>query len=156
MITDEEIFEIIDGIASENLLAKHTSLFEISQEYRNRFEEILKIETILSTLKIESPSLDFTSKVMGKFAVAQSLVCAKNLIKIPFYFLGFLIFIVAIISIFVLKSTQNVDSNYDIGIGFNFANNLILKQTLLIVNGIIFLLILDKLIIKKYFQSRFG
>lgn len=156
MITDEEIFDIIDGEANQNLLAKHNELIAVSQEYKIRFDEFEKIEAMFSTLKIESPSNQFTDNIMGKLSVEKSPVYAKKLLKIPFYFLGFLIFLMAILVIFALKLNYNSNSKYDFSFGIKPNNFFIFKQILLIINGLVFLLVLDKWVIKKYFQRKFS
>jgi hypothetical protein len=156
MITDEEIFDIIDGLANENLLAKHKELIEVSQEYKIRFKEFEKMESMLSSLKIELPSSEFTNNLMEKIALAHQPVYTKKLLKVPFYFLGFLIFLVGLIVFVALKYNSNMDSNYDFSFGINPKNFIIFKQILLIINGLIFLLVMDKWILKKYFQTRFS
>ena len=72
MLTDEQIFDILDGCASKDILSQHQNLLSESVEYKAYFEELEAVHFDLADLKIEKPSPKFTENLLANIAYAPT------------------------------------------------------------------------------------
>ena len=70
MLTDEQIFDILDACASEEILIHHQSLLSKSTEYKAYFEDLEALHFDLATLPIEKPAAQFTNNILANIAYA--------------------------------------------------------------------------------------
>ncbi len=146
-LSDEQIFDILDGFAEVEIQQKHRDLLQNSIEYRQYFDEIQALHLQLSDLTIEQPSAEFTKNVIGQVAFKKANNWSlKWILGLGISMIGLIIMIIA----FSFNTT--LPSEYQ------FITNLFLNQyflnIILLVNGISLLLLFDKKILKPYFERR--
>jgi hypothetical protein len=148
-ITDEEIFDILDGLAENDVIKKHVFCLEHSQEYVRKFNYIANIHGILSEQPILELSPKFTSNLIGKLSINKK---EKSFVTFPLYaMLGILIMmlIFSYLIVIIANKTNYVPT-------FNYNISQFTKQMLLIMNGLLILWIFDKTILKKIMINTFN
>lgn len=169
MFTDEQIFDIIDGCANQELLLNHASLLENSSEYKTYFEELESLHLELSTLSIEMPSAQFTENILSKLNfefenAAVPLIKRKSWSnQLIYIFVGIIASVLAVLTIGLLSDFQLNPSTtkvpYFIIIHESllslmlFLENDFLKIAI-IINLTVLLIIFDKKVLKPYFIDR--
>lgn len=158
MLTDEQIFDILDGCASKEILTQHQSLLSKSAEYKTFFEDFEAIHLNLLALPIEKPSAQFTENLLANIAYAP-LKKKSFSSQLTWIFLALMsIFFLATISLALFYF-----SNSNSAIEIPKVNNLkvintfsteIFVKVLILVNLIILLAIFDKKILKPYFLNK--
>lgn len=152
-ITEEQIWEIIDGEASPQILAKHEILLKQDDAYRLEFESCSVLQNQLLQLDLEVPSMRFSENVLDNVLPKTELKPDRT----PLYFIfsiGSLALVGSIFAIFYsnTSSQNNLPINTE-GVASILSNPLILN-TFWIVNVLLFFIILDKKVFKPYFQKR--
>jgi hypothetical protein len=152
-ITEEQIWEIIDGEASPETLAKHEILLKQDGAYRLEFETCSALQNQLLQLDLEVPSMRFSENVLDNVLPKTELKPDRT----PLYFIlsiGSLALVGSIIAIFYnnASSQNNLPINTE-GVASILSNPLILN-TFWIVNVLLFFIILDKKVFKPFFQKR--
>jgi hypothetical protein len=146
-LSDDQIFDILDGMADSETQQKHQDLWQSSVEYRRHFEEIQALHLQLSSLSVEEPSAEFTKNVLGQVAFKQATDWSIQWIwGLGLTCLGFMILMVALLSQPTLRADYQlikISSFYQY-----FA------QAIVAVNAILLLLLLDKKFLKPYFENR--
>lgn len=169
MLTDEQIFDIIDGCANQELLLNHASLLENSSEYKTYFEELESLHLELSTLSIEKPSAQFTENVLSKLNfefenAAVPLIKRKSWSnQLIYIFIGIIASVLAILTIGLLSDVQLNPSTTKVpymSIINDCLSSLILflkndfLRIAIIINLIVLLMIFDKKVLKPFFINR--
>ena len=153
-VTEEQIWEIIDGEASPEILAKHAILLEQDDAYRLKFESHLAFQNQLLHLDLEMPSMRFGENVLDHVLPKSEVKKDRN----PLYFvlsMGFLTLSSLILFLCVSdNSSQSVLPQNTEGSMIAFMSNPMVFNILLITNAFLFFIILDKKIFKPYFQKR--
>lgn len=152
-VTEEQIWEIIDGEASPEILAKHETLLKQDDAYRLEFETCSALQNQLLQLDLEVPSMRFSENVLDNVLPKTEL----KLDRTPLYFIltiGSLAFVGSIIAVFYSNTSylNNLPINTE-GVASILSNPLILN-TFWIVNILLFFIILDKKVFKPFFQKR--
>lgn len=169
MLTDEQIFDIIDGCANQELLLKHTYLLENSSEYKSYFEELKSLHLELSSMKIETPSAQFTENILSNLSfefekVAVPVFKRKSWSnQLIYIFIGIMASILTVATIYIFSDFEPSTSATEIPrlVMFNnwlatltfFLKNDFMKMAIA-VNLMILLLIFDKKVLKPYFINR--
>ena len=63
-LTEEQIWEVIDGVASPDILLQHEQLLQTNKDYKTHFEQFTALQAQLLTLELEVPSMRFTQNVL--------------------------------------------------------------------------------------------
>lgn len=71
ILTEEEIFEVLDGVASAQVQTRHEVLMERHTEYRVYFESLQTLHESLLKMPLESPSMSFERNLMAKVAYSK-------------------------------------------------------------------------------------
>lgn len=158
MLTDEQIFDVLDGCASKELLAHHQNLLSESAEYKTYFKELETLHFDLIDLPIEKPSAQFTENLLATVAFAP--VRKKSWSnQLTWMFLALMsVFFVATISL-TLFYFSNSNSAIEIPrvnhleVVNNFSAD-ILVQLMVLVNLVVLLAIFDKKVLKPYFLNK--
>lgn len=162
MLTDEQIFDILDGQASEETLQAHQDLMLNSLVYQQYYKELEAIHLDLADMPLERTSANFTENVLA--AVLQEkpvLVLAKRKAwagKPLFVFFGIMIslFVVTIISLLLYSSPAEmiqIPTNL-IPKGFKDFRTQDFTKVAVLANLIILLVLFDKRVLRPYFKHR--
>lgn len=162
MLTDEQIFNILDGCADAELLEEHVHLMVHSLNYKQYFKELQSIHLDLAAMPLEHTSADFTENVLAAIPAEKPvLVLVRKRMwssKLTFVFFGTMIAVLLIaisIAIFYQPSTEMTVEQ----------PNIILKELngflaqhftklAVLLNLIVILVIFDKKVLKPYFKHR--
>lgn len=169
MLTDEQIFDIIDGYANQELLRHHANLLENSSEYKTYFEELESLHLELSALKIEKPSTQFTENILSKLSfefekTAVPLIKRKSWSnQLIYIFVGIIASVLAVLTIGLLSDFQLNPSTTKVPY-IRIINDSLLSLMLflkndflkiaVVINLIVLLMIFDKKVLKPYFINR--
>lgn len=159
MLTDEQIFDILDGCATKEILTQHRNLLSVSAEYKTYFEDLEAIHLDLLALPIETPSTQFTENLLVNIAYAQVKKKSWSSSQLTWIFLTIMsVFFVGTISL-ALYYFSNSNSAIEIPKvnNLNVINTFsteILVKVLILVNLIVLLAIFDKKILKPYFLNK--
>lgn len=152
MLNEEQIFDILDGVASEELLRNHQELLVNSTKYRVFFDEIKAFHLQLSDLGLEQPSKEFTQNIISKlnFVKVSRNAWAKKWIFA--YAASILLSLVAILSL-LMGANQEVSASVfgnfsKVFVGESFVD------TIVIANLLVFLVVFDRRVLKPYFKNR--
>jgi hypothetical protein len=158
MLTDEQIFDILDGCATKEILTQHRNLLSVSAEYKTYFEDLEAINLDLLALPIEKPSIQFTENLLVNIAYAQVKKKSWSS-QLTWIFLTIMsVFFVGTISLALFYF-----SNSNSAIEIPKVNNLnvintfsteILVKVLILVNLIVLLAIFDKKVLKPFFLNK--
>jgi len=162
MLTDEQIFDILDGHANPEVLQAHQALMLNSLTYQQYFKELEAIHLDLVDMSLERTSVNFTENVLA--AVVQEkpvLVPVKRKAwsgKLLFVFFGIMIslFIVTIISLLSYSSPVEMIQIRPNLIPKGFKDFLIqdFTKVAVLANLIILLVLFDKRVLRPYFKHR--
>ena len=158
MLTDEQIFDILDGCTTKEILTQHRNLLSVSAEYKTYFEDLEAINLDLLALPIEKPSVQFTEILLANIDYAP-LKNKSWSSQLTWIFLTIMsVFFVGTISLALFYF-----SNSNSAIEIPKVNNLnvintfsteILVKVLILVNLIVLLAIFDKKVLKPFFLNK--
>lgn len=158
MLTDEQIFDILDGCASKEILTQHQNLLSKSAEYKISFEDLEAVHFDLVALPIEKPSAQFTENLLANIAYAPVKKKSWSSQLTWIFFALMSVFFVATISI-TLFYFSNSNSAIEIPrinhleVVNTFSTDMLVKIFLL-GNLIVLLAIFDKKVLKPYFLNK--
>ena len=151
---DEDIFDILDGIASEETIRQHNKMLLESADYQALFSEYVHSHALLTDTSIEKTAFNFTDKLIDRWEVSQEVVLVRKSNKLPIYFLIGMSISVILLIILVLpiinQSTIQIDFNKPLRI----LQNKLFTRFFLIINVLVALFFIDKRILKPYFERR--
>ena len=153
-LSDDELFEILDGAATEELKQRHQHWMITDASYEEYFAELTQMHLDLSALPLESPSLAFENKLMHQWNRVQAHRKSPILLKwLPFIFTG-LMLALTLIGLLIMQdipvSNPNVVQLQGLMKGFDFSA---IQQLLLPVNAILLLLVIER-IARKYVRHK--
>ena len=152
-LTEEQIWEIIDGDASPELIKIHEALLKENDAYCSEFNECLSLEKQLVKLDLEMPSMRFAENVLDK-VLPQTVVKTD---RTPLYFLIFTASIAVIgFIIMTMGGNDNAANNLFVNTegATSILSNPVITSSFWIVNALLFFIILDKKVFKPFFQKR--
>ncbi|MEA5405077.1 hypothetical protein VB776_19235 [Arcicella sp. DC2W] len=152
---DEEIFDILDGIASEETIIRHQNLLLSDEAYRSLFQEYAETHALLVAMPVEKTAVNFTDKLMDKWELAQVEVLERKTSKLPFYFLigAGIVLVLSLMVVFSLSSPSTMKVNLNPVL--NILQNKFFINGLLTINTLVLLKFIDKKFLKPYFEKRF-
>lgn len=162
MLTDEQIFDILDGQASKEILQAHKDLMLNSLTYQRYFKELEAMHFDLADMPLEHTSSNFTENVLASIVQEKSVsVIVKRKAwagKLLFVFFGIMIslFIVTIISLLSYSSPVEMIQIRPNLIPKGFKDFLTqdFTKVAVLANLIILLVLFDKRVLRPYFKHR--
>ena len=151
-LSEEQIWEIIDGIAEPEVLVLHEKLMLEDESYQKEFQKSAFLQTQLLKLDLDMPSMRFTENVMGKVLPQPKTQASAD--RSPYFFITIMVILgaitVSLMNISDSAASQGVNTE---GVTSALFNPLFLNIFLL-TNTVLFFVILDKKILKPYFLKR--
>ena len=153
---DEDIFDILDGIASEETIRQHHKMLLESADYQLLFSEYTHTHTLLMDTSMEKTAFNFTDKLIDRWEVSQEVVVVRQTSKLPIYFLigGAIMLTILLILTFPMISQSNIQM--DLSKPLRILQDKIIIRSVLIINVLLVLFLIDKRFLKPYFQRRMG
>jgi hypothetical protein len=162
MLTDEQIFDILDGRADAETLQQHTPLLANSLAYQQYFKELEAIHIDLAAMPLEHTSAHFTENVLAAIPVEKPiLVLIKKKAwssKLIYIFIGTLAAILLttiIIVVFYQPSSETIVEQPNII--FEELSSFMAQHFTkvgILLNLIVMLVIFDRKVLRPYFQQR--
>ena len=158
MLTDEQIFDILDGCATKEILSHHRNLLSVSAEYKTYFEDLEAINLDLLALPIETPSTQFTEILLANIDYAP-LKNKSWSSQLTWIFLTIMsVFFVGTISLALfyfsnLNSAIEIPKVNNLNVINTFSTEILVK-VLILVNLIVLLAIFDKKVLKPFFLNK--
>jgi hypothetical protein len=149
---DEDIFDILDGIASEETIRQHKILLSESADYQILFKEYAHTHALLMDTSLEKTAFNFTDKLIDRWEVSQEVVAVKKSYKLPIYFLTAMTLVVVLILIIALPSMSQNDIPFDVNKYTGILQNKLLTRFFLIINVLVALFFIDRKFLKPYFS----
>ncbi len=161
-ITDEILLDYIDGLLPEKEVEQIDAVLEKDTQLRLRIKELKFTDNVL-TGSLDNPSNNFTDLVWGRIAGNSS---SKK------FSINSLVIVIAAMLTVVLGSYFITDSMMELNVNWRFENiggyltipeelnikegiNLkLISQILLYATSFLILLLLDRIVLRPYFQKR--
>ncbi len=153
---DEDIFDILDGIASEETMRQHKKLLSESADYQILFNEYAHTHALLMDTSMEKTAFNFTDKLIDRWEVSQQVVVVRKSYKLPIYFLVAMSVMVILLIISVLPIINQSTVQMDLSKPLRILQDKLFTQFFLIINVLVTLFFIDKRILKPYFEKQFG
>jgi hypothetical protein len=158
MLTDEQIFDVLDGIATTEMQQQHKHLLANSTEYKTYFQEIQALHLDLENLPIEQPSAQFTENILAQIQFEHHVVKKKSWSsQLTYIFFGVMasvslaMIVFAFVYIFSTNTTIDAPANHWFATTNVFLTDTFVKIAI-IANLIALLVIFDKKVLKPYFR----
>ena len=161
---EEKLLDYIDGLLSREESVRIEKIIHTDDLVKRRFDELIEADRILRRTSVQQPSLQFTQKVLDRLndQPEKSSVSIKKSI----YLLVGIIVTIAISTLLVAAGAFDGTTNLDLNTVV--IQNDYIKQTLpsiqfdgktvvniiIVLNIIIAFIVLDRTILKPWFQRR--
>lgn len=158
LLTDEEIFDLLDGTATNDLRQRHEQLMVLDENYRLYFQQLRKLHEDIASLAIESPSLAFENKVISQWENLQpNYQIVMPLKWLPFMVSGLLICLVTIgmVILWQFQPLNEATAQNGFERWLNSIDLTLVQDLLLLSNSLLLLLVLERLF-KKWWLRRLG
>jgi hypothetical protein len=153
---DEDIFDILDGIASEETIRQHNKILSESADYQILFSEYARTHDLLTHTTVEKTAYNFTDKLIDKWELSQEVVMVRQSSKLPIYFLIGMAIMVILLIISVLPIINQSTIQLDLSKPLSILQDKLFTRFFLIINALVALFFIDKRILKPYFEGKFG
>ncbi len=153
---DEDIFDILDGIASEETIRQHHKILSESADYQILFDEYAHTHALLIDTAVEKTAINFTDKLMNKWELSQEVVMIRKPSKLPIYFLIGMSIIVILLIISVLPFITQSTIQLDLSKPLSILQNKLFTRFFLIINVLVALFFIDRQFLKPYFEGKIG
>lgn len=157
-LTEEHIWDILDGEACSEMRAKHEAQLLADDSYRTTFVQCEQLHRQLLNLPLESPSMRFNENLMERLSPER--LTAPKIDRLPLFF-GIFFTILSILSGILIVSQSNLaSSSVEKGLTtegvVSLLSNPLFIQGFMLINIVLFFAILDMKILKPYFDNREG
>ena len=153
---DEDIFDILDGIASEETIRQHHKMLSESVDYQTLFAEYAHTHNLLIDTSIEKTAINFTDNLIDKWEFSQAVAIEKKSSKLPIYFMIGMSIVVILLIISVLPVINQSTIQLDLSKPLNILQDKLFTRFFLIINVLVALFFIDKRFLKPYFEGRIG
>lgn len=153
---DEDIFDILDGIASDEIIRQHHKMLTESADYQVLFGEYAQTHALLMDTSMEKTAFNFTDKLIDRWEVSQEIVVVRKSNKLPIYFLIGMSIIGILLIILVLPIIGQSTIQIDVLKPLRILQDKILVRSILIINVLVALFLIDKRFLKPYFHRKMG
>ncbi|MBA4852443.1 hypothetical protein [Emticicia sp. BO119] len=162
MLTDEQIFDILDGVADAEVLQQHIHLLADSVSYQQYFNELATIHFELAEMPLEKPSLNFTANVLEMLSNEEpAFVLAKKKAwsaKWTYGFIGTMLVVLLttiLVAIFYQPTVViTVEQPNEVLEFINGFMTSYFTQIAILLNLIILLVLFDRKVLQPYFKHR--
>jgi hypothetical protein len=162
MLTDEQIFDILDGCASAELLLEHAQLMTKSLEYKQYFKELEAIHFDLAELPLEVTSASFTEKILAGLPEEKPIMMVVKRKtwtgKLTYGFVGSIVVMFLVTVWFAIKyQTSSVAPVEQTTLVNNYLNEFqtdVFVKIAVLLNLIILLAVFDRRVLRPYFSHR--
>lgn len=151
---DEDIFDILDGIASEETMRQHNILRSESTDYQTLFNEYARTHALLMDTSMEKTAFNFSDKLIERWELSQEFVVVKKSYKLPLYFLAAMSVLVILLIISVLPIINQSTVQLDLSKPLRILQDGLFTRFFLIINVLVGLFFIDRRILKPYFEGR--
>lgn len=154
-LSEEQMWEVIDGMATPEIMNQHETLMGESQEYKEEFEKYNFLNEQLLKLDLEMPSMRFTENVLDNVLSLKSGVKRKDRTPLIYMILTGTFSILMMLMVWP-NSTNKISSDLKVNTEgvTTILSNPILTYTFIILNIILLFIIIDKKVLKPYFDKR--
>ena len=153
---DEDIFDILDGIASEETMLQHKKLLSESADYQILFAEFAHTHALLTDTAVEKTAFNFTDKLIDKWELSQEVVVERKSSKLPIYFLIGMSILVILLIISVVPLINQSSVQLDLSKPLSILQNKLFTRFFLVINVLVALFFIDKKVLKPYFDGKFS
>ena len=154
-ISEEQMWEVIDGLATPDIMQQHEKLMLQSPEYKAEFQKYAFMDEQLLKLDLEVPSMRFTENVLDNVLSLKKATPRTD--KTPLFFMLFMGALSALV-VWMIFSTPTTSTMPALTVNTegvtSILSNPIWAYGFLIFNIILFFVILDKKVLKPYFDKR--
>lgn len=162
MLTDEQIFDILDGCADAGTLQQHMHLLATSMVYQQYFKGLEAIHTDLAGMPLEQPSANFTNNILAALPAEKPVfvLVKKKTWSTKFMYgffgtmLGVLIATIVIAIIYQPSSETTIKLPTQVVGLFNGFMTSYFIQIAILLNLIVMLVVFDRKILRPYFNQR--
>ena len=151
---DEDIFDILDDIASEEIMLQHKKLLSESTDYQILFDKYAHTHALLTDTSMEKTTFNFTDKLIDKWELSQEVVVIKQSSKLPIYFLIGMMILVILLIVLALPMMTASTISLDLSKPLSILQNKLFTRIFLIINALVALFFIDRTILKPYFERR--
>ena len=151
---DEDIFDILDGIASEETTRQHHKMLSESADYRTLFAGYAHTHALLIDTSMEKTAFNFTDKLIDRWKVSQEVVVVKKSSKLPIYFLIGMSIVGILLIILVLPLINQSSIQIDLSKPLSILQDKLFTRFFLIINVLVALFFIDKRFLKPYFNGK--
>ena len=153
---DEDIFDVLDGIASEETIRLHKKMLAESVDYQALFQEYAHTHTLLMDVSVEKITSNFTDKLIDRWELSQEVLVVRKSYKLPIYFLVAMSVMAILLVSIILPMNNNQAIKVDLSGVITFFQSKLITRSLFFINALMLFYFLDKRVLKPYFQKRFG
>jgi hypothetical protein len=154
-LTEEQIWEILDGESTPEMHVQHEAQLLTDAAYRTTFVQCEQLHRQLLSLPLESPSMRFDQNLMERLAPTQRT--APKTDRLPFIFLTIFSILSGLLAILVFSKgnlAQSPVSGLNTEGVVSLLSNPIFVQAFMLLNLVLFFAVLDKKVLKPYFENR--
>ena len=151
---DEDIFDIIDGIASEETIRQHHRMLSESVDYQTLFAEYAHTHALLTDTSMKKTAINFTDKLIDKWELSQEVVMVRQSSKLPIYFLIGMSILVVLLIISALPMITQSTIQLDLSKPLSILQDKLFTRFFLIINVLVALFFIDKWVLKPFFEGR--
>lgn len=154
-LSEEQMWEVIDGLATPDVMLQHEKLMLESPEYKAEFRKYAFMDEQLLKLDLEMPSMRFTENVLDNvLSLKKATPRADRTPLIFMLFMGTL----SLLVVWMFLPTASAPTTPAITVNTegvtSILSNPMWAYGFLIFNIILFFVILDKKVLKPYFDKR--
>lgn len=158
-MTEEQIWDILDGNALPEVQKEHAQLLQTDAEYRAHFATYASLHDQLCNLELDAPSMRFEQNLMER--LQPSVARKRSVDRLPLFFLVFMSALVVIISVLMSKTSMPVsepvlpvlESVPTEGV-ISWLSNPAFFYGFILCNIVLFFVVLDKKVFKMFFEKR--
>jgi hypothetical protein len=155
VLTEEHIWEILDGEASPEMLVQHEAQLLTDETYRTAFVQCTQLHRQLLSLPLEAPSMRFTENLMERLTPEKRV--EPKIDRLPAIFLTIFSGLSGLLAA-LLVLTGSAASTTEQGLNtegvVSMLSNPLFVQGFVILNIVLFFIVLDKKVLKPYFDNR--
>jgi hypothetical protein len=152
-LTEEHIWDILDGEASSDMRAQHEAQLLVDESYRTTFVQCEQLHRQLLNLPLESPSMRFTENLMERLAPERRILPKTD--RLPLIFLTIFTVLSGLLAVLIF-SNGNISTPKALpteGVVSMLSNPLFI-QTFVILNIVLLLAVVDRKVLRPYFDSK--
>jgi anti-sigma factor RsiW len=161
-LTDEELFQLIDGEVSAEGKEAYQAHLVACEACQSLYKELNAISAYLSEAPLDMPSANFTNQLLDKWALSAAPLTYRKINNLNFLLLAIGLTLFTIVGSLWLAGQvsfpaiigNSAVAPVDLTYMSSFFQQPWIETLLLVVNGILALLLLDKLVLQPFFSRK--